>query len=220
MSKKKDKRDELLALVPSDAKRILDVGCADGALGARLKSAGREVVGIDRDERSCSIASQRLSQTLSGDVEQLQLPFAKGYFDCIVYADVLEHLLDPLGLLKRHRDYLSSDGYVIASIPNIRYYKVIIRLLFGGTWDYVDKGILDRTHLRFFTLLNIKELFRDAGYRIVAIKKNIVAARGFEILNLFCFGCLDNLLTYQYYIKAKKSENAAVAAPKRKIGQF
>ena len=220
MSEKKDKRDELLALVPSGARRILDVGCADGALGARLAAAGREVVGIERDERSCGVAKGRLSQALSGDIEKLQLPFPKVYFDCILYADVLEHLLDPLGLLKKHGDCLSPDGCVIASIPNIRYYKVIIRLVFGGTWDYVDKGILDKTHLRFFTLVNIKELFYSAGYEITEIKRNIVAARGFNILNFLCFGCLNDFLAYQYYIKARKAENAAAAPDKRRIEQF
>jgi 2-polyprenyl-3-methyl-5-hydroxy-6-metoxy-1,4-benzoquinol methylase len=209
-----------LALVPLGAKKILDVGCADGSLGLKLKVEGREVVGIEKDERLYGIALKRLDQVFLNDAENLQLPLAKEYFDCILYADILEHLIDPLALLKNHRDYLSKDGYIVASLPNIRYYKVILRLIFGGTWDYMDIGILDETHLRFFALINIKELFYNAGYEIVEIKQNIVAARGFNFLNFFCFGKLNDFLAYQYYIKARKTEVPVVNTIARQKAQF
>jgi len=139
----------------------------------------------------------------------------------MLYADVLEHLTDPLRVLKEHKKYLSDEGFILASMPNVRYYKVILRLILGGTWDYVNAGILDKTHLRFFTLINMKELFGAAGLEVVEIRRNVVSARGFKVLNFFCFNLLKDFLTYQYYIKAKKlNDEAVVARNKRNVAQF
>ena len=221
MKKKKNRRDEFLNLVPQGVKKILDVGCADGVLGAKLKETDViEVCGIERNKELYELAKDKLNQVFLADVENFNLPYPEGYFDCILYADILEHLIDPLSTLKNHAKYLKTNGYIIASIPNVRYYKLIIRLLFAGSWDYVDGGILDRTHLRFFTLLNLKELFTKAGFKIINIKRNIIAARGFSFLNIICFNRLKNLLTYQFYIVAMKSQNPIVLLNKRKVYQF
>jgi len=87
--------------------------------------------------------------------------FAPNYFDCIIFADILEHLKDPLVLLKNATSFLSDGGVIIASIPNIRHHTTIINLLFKGYWPYRERGIHDKTHLRFFTLKNIKEMIED-----------------------------------------------------------
>jgi len=221
MARKKDKRDEFLSLAPLDTKKALDVGCGSGGLGVVLREKGIEVIGIEKNEALCNEASGKLNQVFLADIEKFQMPFSKGYFDCIIYGDVLEHLIEPLTVLKKHREYLNDDGYVIASIPNVRYYKLITRLVFGGTWDYMSKGILDKSHLRFFTLVNIRELFIKAGYDIVKIRRNIVASRGLKILNLTLFGLLSNFLTYQYYIRVRKIENSCTPlVRKRKIREF
>jgi 2-polyprenyl-3-methyl-5-hydroxy-6-metoxy-1,4-benzoquinol methylase len=202
---KKDKRTDLLAMVPERALRILDVGCASGVLGSKLKKQGREIVGIEFDQALGKTASGRLDKVFIGDAEAVSLPYRSGYFDCILFADVLEHLRDPLALLKKLGDLVSDQGMVVASIPNIRYYKVINRLMFKGTWDYTDSGIMDRSHLRFFTLINIKELFYQAGYEIIEIQRNTVASRFLRFINVLCAGSLNDLLTYQYYIRAEKA---------------
>ncbi len=219
-SKKKDKRTDLLSFIAEDTKRILDVGCADGGLSASLQQKGAEVVGLEKDKVSCEKARERLDRVFLADIERFDLPYPKKYFDCIIYADVLEHLIEPSFLLKRHRDYLSDDGCIVASIPNIRYYKVIIRLIMGGSWDYSDGGILDKSHIRFFTLVNIIELFEKAGYEITDIRRNMVAARGFGLLNFLLFGALNNFLTYQYYIKAKKAKVNSAKIKNRKRYKF
>lgn len=219
-SKKKDKRTDLLSFIAEDTKRILDVGCADGGLTVALRQSGIEVVGLEKDETACTKARERLNQVFPADIENFNLPYPKGYFDCILYADVLEHLTEPLTLLKKQRDYLNEDGYVVASVPNIRYYKVIIRLVIGGSWDYSDGGILDKSHIRFFTLVNIIELFDKAGYEITDIRRNIVAARGFGLLNFLLFSTLNNFLTYQYYIKAKKAKVNFAKIKNRKRYKF
>ncbi|UCD15926.1 MAG: class I SAM-dependent methyltransferase [Candidatus Omnitrophota bacterium] len=217
--KKKNKRDEFLAMVPEGAKRILDLGCGDGRLGSMLKIKEREVVGIEKNDMLCEAAAEKLDRVFSVDMENFVLPYPKEYFDCILCADVLEHLIEPLVFLEKCKEYLSEDGFILASIPNIRYYKVIGNLIFSGTWDYMEQGILDRTHLRFFTLINIKELFIDAGYEIIDIKRNIVAASLMRFLNRASFGRLKEFLTYQYYIKAEKS-GVKIPVKKRKTCQF
>ncbi len=224
MSKKKKKkssayRSDIISLIPKGAKRVLDVGCSDGSLGKGLKNLGMEVVGVELDAEACKKAENILDKVFSANVENFSLPFPAGYFDCILFADILEHLHNPKEVLKKYRFYLNNNGVVISSIPNIRYYKVVIRLL-RGTWDYMDGGILDKSHLRFFTLINIKEMFREAGYKIEQIERNTVSARGFSIWNFFMFNKLRDFLTYQYYIVAKKNLSGVVMPRKRKVYQF
>ena len=205
MKKKRSKRDEFLSLVPEQVKTVFDVGCGKGDLGFKLKQQGKTVIGSEINPALCTIAVEKLDKVIPGDIEKAQLPFSKGHFDCILYADILEHLVRPSALLRRLRDYLSDNGVIVASIPNIRYYKVIKKLIFNGVWDYTDKGILDSSHLRFFTLLNIKELIEEAGFDVLEVKSNIVASRFLKMLNFILFGLLKDFLAYQYYIKAKKS---------------
>ncbi|PIQ88464.1 MAG: hypothetical protein COV72_08215 [Candidatus Omnitrophica bacterium CG11_big_fil_rev_8_21_14_0_20_42_13] len=221
MIKKKDKRCDFLKMIPLNAKRLLDVGCGDGGLSARLKERGVEVTGIEKIEKLCSIAKGKLNDVISGDIENLQLPYPCGYFDCIMYADVFEHLMEPSEALIKHRFYLNDNGCIIASIPNVRYYKIILRLILAGTWDYADAGMLDRSHVRFFGLVNIIELFNRTGYGIIEIRRNIVGGRWLKILNLLFFNALKDFLTYQYYVKAEKNNNSSEAsiAP-RKIYKF
>jgi len=221
MNKKKNRRDEFLELVPPNTKTLLDVGCGAGGLSARLKEKGVKVVGLEKIEALCSIAREKLDAVIAGDIENMILDYSEEYFDCIMYADILEHLIEPLNILQKHKVYLQKDGYIIASIPNARYYKIILRLILGGTWDYSDAGILDMTHIRLFGLINIIELFEKAGYEIVEIKRNIIAARGFRVLNFIFFNKLKDFLTYQYYIKAKKSDNLSrITMRQRKIYKF
>lgn len=209
MSKKKrDPREVLLSLIPFNAQKILDVGCAEGKLSSKLKKRNKniEIIGIEQKKAAARYAEKYLDRVHIDDVVKIQLPYPKKYFDCILYADILEHLIDPCCVLKKYREYLSDEGYIVASIPNVRYYKIIIRLIFGGTWDYMEKGgLLDKGHLRFFTLINIKELIEGSGFRIMDIKRNIVSSRGFRILNYLFLNLFRNFLAYQYFIKAKKS---------------
>lgn len=221
MNRKKDKRNEFLELVSPDTKTLLDVGCGAGGLSAGLKEKGIKVIGLEKIEKLCSIAKEKLDEVITGDIENMKLNYPEGYFDCIMYADVLEHLVDPLSILQKHKIYLQKNGFVIASMPNVRYYKIILRLILGGTWDYSDAGILDKTHLRLFGLINIVELFEKAGYEIVEIRRNIITSRGFGMLNILFFNTLKDFLTYQYYIKAKKNDNQPkIVLSQRKIYKF
>ena len=168
----RQERREVEEIVPKDAKRILDVGCGEGILGRRLLAKGAsEVVGIEISRDVCNNAKQNLTSVICGNIEEIALSFDEGYFDCMIFADILEHLKDPLSLLIKLRQNLSDSGVVVASIPNVRHYG-IMNMLAQGRWRYENYGILDRTHLRFFTKKEIEILFADAGFEITGITAN------------------------------------------------
>ncbi|MBI4682659.1 MAG: methyltransferase domain-containing protein, partial [Nitrospirae bacterium] len=169
----RQERRDVEAVIPKDAMRILDVGCGEGILGRRLLDSGvSEVVGVEFSPEACEKAKDNLTSVICGDIEEIDLPFDEQYFDCMIFADILEHLKDPLLALRRLAEKLSDSGVVVASIPNVRYYG-IINMLAQGSWKYADFGILDRTHLRFFTKNEIETLFTDAGFEITGMTDNI-----------------------------------------------
>ena len=154
----------VLRLVGCD-KRVLDVGCATGYLAEALRANGNRVWGVEFDEQAANKAAEHLEGIVVGDVESLDLAreFRKGSFDVIVFADVLEHLKDPTTLLRRSKDLLASGGYVVMSIPNIAHAAVRLSLL-KGRFDYQPLGLLDDTHLRFFTRRSLNEMIDQAGF--------------------------------------------------------
>jgi 2-polyprenyl-3-methyl-5-hydroxy-6-metoxy-1,4-benzoquinol methylase len=161
-------RSDMLALVPDVAlENVLEIGCAAGATGARLKSErnGVSVTGIELDPELAERAQQRLDRVIVGDaMGTLQaLESERARFDLVLCGDVLEHLVDPwaaLGSVRR----LCPNGWVIVSLPNIAHVSTIVSLLWRSYWPYRDRGIHDRTHLRFFARKNLPELFASAGF--------------------------------------------------------
>ncbi|MGE5577908.1 MAG: glycosyltransferase [Syntrophothermus sp.] len=203
-------RPEVQALVPATASRVLDVGCAAGALGAALKARGvKEVMGIEYDPEMAAYAAQHLDRVIAGDVEVLKEDLPFNYFDCIVLADVLEHLREPQKVLERLRKSLAEDGVVVASLPNVGHWSVV-RGLLEGRWQYENAGILDRTHLRFFTRKSIIELFNEAGFRIEQLQAVVLQGETVPegvVQSLKANGiAVDNFkeesAAYQYLVKA------------------
>jgi 2-polyprenyl-3-methyl-5-hydroxy-6-metoxy-1,4-benzoquinol methylase len=171
-------RPELLELIPRTARKVLDIGCGAGRLGEVLKSRqGATVVGIELTEAAGQAARTRLDEVLIGDVEKMDLPFPEGSFDSVVCGDVLEHLREPGNLLSRIHRWLRPGGVLIASIPNVRHHSVL-RMLLAGDWTYEPAGLLDRTHLRFFTRRSIEKLLRDSRFALT--RWGIVPGPGYE----------------------------------------
>ncbi len=147
--------------------RILDVGTADGYLGAILKARGHWLAGVEREGESAELAKSHYDDFHCADVESFEFPY-RDEFDYILFADVLEHLRDPEAALKRSLPALKGDGEVIVSVPNIA--NLVMRLgLLCGRFDYGDRGILDRTHLRFFTLSSLKRMIENCGCDLLEI---------------------------------------------------
>ena len=173
--------DENLALLRQAprGKRILDVGCGSGQTGLRLREAGNVVWGADSAPEVEEVASERLDRFVLADVTSPQaMAAALGdeRFDVVVFADVLEHLPDPLGTLRLYSAYLEPAGRVIVSVPNVAVWYVRLGML-RGRFDYTPTGTLDRTHLRFFTRRSLRRALTDSGYEIESLDVNPGIAR-------------------------------------------
>ena len=155
----------ILQLVPEQtgSLRILDVGTADGYLGAILKERGHFVAGVERDPVLADKARSIYDRFYEVDVDCFDFPGTHEY-DFIIFADVLEHLTDPGAVLRRCTASLKHGGNVIISVPNVANLVVRLNLLFGR-FEYSDRGIIDRTHLRFFTLKSLTQLLQECGLK-------------------------------------------------------
>ena len=152
-----------------EAGRVLDVGCSSGYLGEALRQRGHCVVGVEPDRISAEQARTRLDRVIVGTIEDFLAQSAGSErFDAMIFGDVLEHTADPAAVLRRCRSHLTERGIVVASVPNVAHVGVRAMLL-AGRWDYDERGILDRTHLRFFTKASLVDLLEDAGYTVEAV---------------------------------------------------
>jgi 2-polyprenyl-3-methyl-5-hydroxy-6-metoxy-1,4-benzoquinol methylase len=175
--------DENLALLrhgPSGV-RVLDVGCGSGVLGARLRERGNSVWGIDAAQAIAEQARRRLDRFILADVVDggaIGELLGDERFDVIVFADLLEHLPDPVATLRSYVRFLAPGGIVLVSVPNVAVWNVRMGLMLGR-FRYTATGTLDRTHLRFFTRATLLRALREAGLRVEEIDVNPGIARAF-----------------------------------------
>ena len=162
----------LMVELVGGTKRVLDVGCAPGYLAEALVDQGCTVTGLEFDEQAAEEARPHLERLVIGDIETLDVEEAFGddRFDVIVFGDVLEHLRDPLVVLRKVRAVLAERGCVVASIPNVAHGSVRLALM-AGRFDYQPLGLLDSTHIRFFTRSSIEDLFREAGLVPIDVRR-------------------------------------------------
>ena len=148
-------------------KRVLELGCSTGFMSRVLRDRGCRVVGIEQDADAAARARRFCARVIVGDLERIDLGRTLGgaRFDVIVAADVLEHLKDPVRILRALRRFLADGGWLVASLPNVAHGSVRLALL-GGSFDYNPTGLLDHTHLRFFTRDGVQKLFDEAGFLI------------------------------------------------------
>jgi methionine biosynthesis protein MetW len=207
-------RPELRALVPEDARRVLDVGCGAGALGAALREErGIEVMGLELSADAAARARERLDAVVEADLDALyELPFERGSFDAMVFGDVLEHLHDPHRLLRVLRPWLSDDGALVLSVPNVGHWSVVLPLLTEDRWPYADAGLLDRTHVHFFTLNEAELMLRDCGFELTGASATHVGETPEAVEHLVTFlaalgtpagDARLRLTTYQYLLVAQ-----------------
>jgi SAM-dependent methyltransferase len=196
-------RPEVADLVPSQCRRVLEVGCGGGELGRLLKQRGHYVAGVELIPEAAEAARRHLDHVVTADVETDGLPFTSGSFDAVVFADVLEHLVDPWRVLREGAALITPDGCVVASIPNVQNLDVVWRLL-RGRWDYRERGILDRGHLRFFTLNGIHDLFEQAGLTMTQVGFRYRRTWLRETLSFVTAGQGRKLFARQYLVVGRK----------------
>lgn len=160
-------RSHVADLVPAQAQRVLDVGCNDGSFGAAVlaRRPGREVWGIEPHDLDAQAAATKLTGVATGFYPDA-LDEVPGDFDCVSFNHVLEHMVDPWAALRVTRERLAPDGVIVGELPNVRHLPFLVDLGLRGRFDYVDSGLLDRTHLRFFTRSSAQDLFTSTGYEV------------------------------------------------------
>ncbi|HEX8089198.1 MAG TPA: class I SAM-dependent methyltransferase [Blastocatellia bacterium] len=193
--------EELIRLISGSGIRVLDVGCGAGATGNKLLQDGKAkwVTGIELVPEQGQIARSVLNEVCIGDIEEMPLRWSAGYFDCFVFGDFLEHARDPWGLLRRLRPLLADDGIVVASIPNVKHWPVIVNLILHDDWKYDESGVLDITHLRFFTRRSSIRLFSEAGYSVETVRPYFNGRR-YSIPSKVTFGALAGFLAQRWLI--------------------
>jgi 2-polyprenyl-3-methyl-5-hydroxy-6-metoxy-1,4-benzoquinol methylase len=204
-------RREILPLLPPAAGRVLELGCGRGDTLAFLKREGRctWAGGVELFPEAAAVARGRVDWLLEGDVERLELDLEPGSLDAVLCLDVLEHLVDPWRMIRRLSALVRPGGAIVASIPNVRHARVVFPLLFGGSFEYTGQGLLDRTHLRFFTRRSAVELLECGGLRVDAVHET-----GFEpgtrarVIDALTFSALRPLFTLQYVLRATKVGHA------------
>lgn len=171
----------LLKHIKKEWKEVLDIGCSSGTLGAAIKENGTRVSGIEAFPEAAEKAKERLDHVILGDIEKIDLPYEEEQFDCILFGDVLEHLFDPWAVIEKVKPYIKQNGVILASIPNVAHISVLAPLL-AGNWTYTEYGLLDKTHIRFFTFNEMLRMFLKAGYVISKVDRVYVDHKMYEPL--------------------------------------
>jgi len=214
--------DPLLKLIPLDARFLVEVGCSSGALAREYKklNGAARYLGIEIEPSYAEMAKRHCDEVLVGDIENMSADFWASHSssDCWIFADVLEHLRDPWHVLSMIRKVIPDGGSIVCCIPNIQHWSVQARIS-TGDFQYEELGILDKTHLRWFTRKTILEMFKNAGFEVAQIRP--LSVQGPEPERLLIHigrlahragADLDEAITdaraFQYVVRAVPSKSA------------
>ena len=191
---------------------VLEIGCANGGTLAEIKNRypDAKVYGTEINAHAAALAAH-FAKVAVNDMEEQSLPFHKDMFDYILFGDVLEHLHEPLEILKYCREFLRNGGCIIASIPNVMHISVMEQLL-QGNFTYSEWGLLDKTHIHMFTYNEIIRIFHEAGYEIemmTTTKQQVSDKQERMIDNILSLGYGAERFMYeafQYIVRARKKD--------------
>lgn len=204
-------RREMEPFVPAGAGLVLDVGCGAGAFAATLRAsrpgAKLEIWGVEIMPEAAELARGAVDRVLVGDAVSRVAELPDAGFDCVVLNDVLEHLAEPAPLLRQVRRVLRPGGALVASLPNVRYFFNVWDLVVRGRWDYADEGILDRTHLRFYTRSSLRRLLEEEGFSVERMQGiNPTGSLKFGLANLLTLGRWSDMRWLQFACVARPRE--------------
>ena len=190
-------------LPKNPAARLLEVGCGNGRTASVMKAEGKcgWCCGIELCEEPAAEARTRLDQVIVGNIERLELDLAEKSFDILILSEVLEHLVDPGTVLQKLRRFLKPGAIILAGSPNVCHHSVV-RMMLAGRWQYESKGIMDATHLRWFTAGTYRELFENNGYMVDHVGPANPFSRKARIANALLLGRLHHLFYTQIFLRA------------------
>lgn len=195
-------RKVILELFPANAKTVLSVGCGEGVTESELVKKGIKVYGIEINSDAANTARENGVIVMQGDASLAEVSRFSDEFDCLIFADVLEHFADPILILKRYVKYLKSNGTVIVSVPNFRHYSFLFQLFVCGNVKYSDAGILDRTHLRITTRKSVIGWFDQVNLK-VKLCRYMITGRKDNLLSAASMGVFKEFLSEQVVIVGK-----------------
>jgi len=167
-----EKSPDLIDILPLDARRVIDIGCGTGVIAQEYQKRASPdyYLGVEIVPEDAEVARQYCSECIVGNIEKFSADDWKANqnYDLWIFGDVLEHLYDPWQVLKNVRSSIAPGGQVLSCIPNSQNWWLQMRMSIGD-WRYEDKGLLDRTHIRFFTRQTIIEMFNNAGFEVTEI---------------------------------------------------
>lgn len=203
-----NKRSEMLDYLPEEVDVCLEVGCGQGNFSTQVaKKFSAETWGIEPNKEAAAISKKQLDNVINLGIEEALTKLPNNKFDVIVFNDVLEHLYDPYKTLQDIKPKLKKTGCVVASIPNMRYFHVLRDLVLHSGWRYGDSGVLDFTHVRFFTHQTMQDMFEEAGYKIDIIEginpTNEIPLK-FKVLNLLMRNRFWDTPYIQFAVRASK----------------
>lgn len=189
-----------MPFIPINSKRILDIGCGGGNFAVAVqKRNNAEVWGVEPDEEACKIAESKLRKVLCGTIERVESILPTSFFDVIIFNDVLEHMVNPQTALGIAKNALIDNGIIVVSLPNVRYFQTIVELLYRKDWQYQDSGILDRTHLRFYTEKSARRMFEEEGFTLLSVDGiNPIKNPWFKVFNLISLGYIRDMKFLQH----------------------
>ncbi len=185
-------RHDMRAYLPGAPRRVLEVGCGEGGFSAGIQGAA-EKWGIEPNAAAAAVAATRLDRVLTGRFDDVTADLPRHYFDLVVCNDVIEHMDDHDRFLRDIQAHMTADGILVGSVPNMRNYKILFDLLFLKDWRYQDSGIMDRTHLRWFTQNALRRSIENAGFRVEILRGmngSLSPGRAKWAWPRFLFGCL------------------------------
>jgi len=200
-------RPEMVQFLPSEYSRVLEVGCNVGNF-RQFASKSCEYWGVEPFEEAANVAKTKMDKVLVGFYDKVADEIPNNYFDLIIANDVIEHIEQPWNFLKSIKEKMTEKASLVLSIPNVRYYENLDKLLFHKDWKYEDYGILDITHLRFFTEKSIVRLLTENKFEIEKIKginSAKVRKRKLPLYWLFKFIFGSDVDFLQFGVKAKLS---------------
>lgn len=192
-------RADFVSRLPADPEAsILEIGCGTGATGALALAEGRcgRYVGVELFEKAAAEARQVLTEVVTGNVEAMAFDWQPASFDALILSEVLEHLVEPGRVVRDLARFVRPGGLVMASSPNIAHWRVV-REIAAGRFNLADKGVFDRTHLRWFTPSTFSAMFEDAGFRIEWLGPVTPFSRRTEMLSHVTGGRFDHLFMTQ-----------------------
>lgn len=210
-------RKEMIQFLPQHYHTVLEIGCGEGTFSLHL-NPHCETWGVEPNSEAASKASKHITHVLTGTIENNIDRIPDNYFDLIIANDVIEHLQDHDYFFERIKTKMTLGGYLVGSIPNVRYCEHLFNLVFKKEWNYTQTGILDKTHLRFFTGKSLRALFKKHGFIIEQMNginkltftswglKRVIIYMSTYLLIGMTLGYFRDIALFQYGFRIKKNK--------------